>query len=261
MKRSSLILVASVAVIAVGGFMLGRGGFALTDFVSPAEDGFDDYTETDEEAVLPDPYRDWVRPEGPPRVAIQAGHWKAHEAPDELENIRSNGAVAGGATEWKVNLKIAEIVKPLLEKKGVAVEILPATVPPEYWADAFVAIHADGNPNTEVSGYKVASPRRDRTGRAARLSELLGEEYGEATGMQVDPNVTRNMRGYYAFNWRRYEHSLHPMTPAAILETGFLTSPADRKIIVRAPQKSAAAIADGIMRFLEESGVVPPEVR
>lgn len=26
---------------------------------------------------------EWRRPEGPPRITLQAGHWKAREAPDE----------------------------------------------------------------------------------------------------------------------------------------------------------------------------------
>ncbi|MGH9857736.1 MAG: N-acetylmuramoyl-L-alanine amidase, partial [Acidobacteriota bacterium] len=130
------------------------------------------------------------------------------------------------------------------------VELLPATVPPDYWADVFVSIHADGNKNPAVSGYKVASPWRDTTGKADELTTMLKREYGAATDLAVDPNVTRNMRGYYAFNWRRYEHSIHPMTVATIIETSFLTSPHDQHTIIHNADESAHGIANGIKVFL-----------
>src|SRR5690606_11575313 len=112
------------------------------------------------------------------------------------------------------------------------VEILPTTIPPAYWADVFVSIHADGSASPSASGFRAAAPRRDRTGRAHSLAALLTTTYAEATGLRQYPTITRRMRSYYAFNYRRYEHSLHPMTVGVILETGFLTSPHDRRIIV-----------------------------
>lgn len=194
----------------------------------------------------------WKRPDGPLRVGLQAGHWKNSELPDELERLRGNtGSAGGGKSEWEVNLDIANRTAEILREKGIAAEVLPATVPERYWADAFVAIHADGNLNHSVSGFKIASPRRDYTGRAENLVLSLYSSYSRETGMEQDPNVSRNMRGYYAFSWRRFTHAIHPMTPAAIIETGFLTNPADRRIIVNSPQKSARGIAEGIINFLK----------
>lgn len=193
---------------------------------------------------------DWKRPDGPFKVAIQAGHWKASEAPEEFPNLRTNtGTSGGGTTEWEVNLQIAERVAGELVALGIDVEILPATIPPEYFADLFIAIHADGNLDTSVSGYKAAAPRRDMTRRAADFVTVLEEEYEKSTGLQYDPNVSNNMRGYYAFNWRRYEHSLHPMTTAVILETGFLTNAGDRRIIVHNQAKSVQGIVAAILRY------------
>jgi N-acetylmuramoyl-L-alanine amidase len=201
-----------------------------------------------------DPYADWTRKPGPWRVALQAGHWRVDEVPEELVNLKGNtGAYGGGRTERDVNLAIAEAAAAILRDAGVIVDVLPSTIPPDYEADAFVAIHADGNPNPEVRGYKAAAPRRDRSGKSGRLLELVENAYGEATGMQKDPNVTRNMRGYYAFNWRKYEHALHPMTPAIILETGFLTSPRDRRIIVDRQDIPATAVAEAVLAFLQET--------
>jgi len=200
-----------------------------------------------------DPYANWQRPAGPLRVGIQAGHWFAADAPDEQEGLRDNtGAQAGGTTEWETNLRIAEETKKLLEAQGIVVDLLPTTIPPDYLADAFISVHADGNTDTRVSGYKVAAPRRDRTGTAARLSSLIEARHGSSTNLLIDPNITNTMRGYYAFNWRRYDHSIHPMTPGAIVETGFLTNANDRRIIVNNPKRSAQGIADGVIAFLQE---------
>ena len=146
---------------------------------------------------------------------------------------------------------IAELTKELLEAQGIEVEILPATVPPKYWADVFLAIHADGSTDPNTSGFKFAGPWRDITNNSDKLVSFLEDSYAEATNLPLDPNVSRNMRGYYAFSWWRYDHAIHPMTTGVIAETGFLTSPHDRKIIVNQPEISARALADGIIKYLQ----------
>lgn len=201
-----------------------------------------------------DPYtwfRDWVRPEGPARVGLQAGHWKNDELPEELERlIGSTGTSGGGTTEVEVNLGIAERTKVLLEKEGVVVEILPATIPERYYADAFIAIHADGSLDRSARGYKLTAPRRDFSGKAESLATHVTDSYGATTQLPWDDNITRNMRGYYAFAWWRYDHALHPMAPAIILETGFLTNTHDRRVIVNTQELAAQGLAEGILHYL-----------
>ncbi len=199
----------------------------------------------------------WVRPEGPPKIALQVGHWKTDEVPDELHRLAGNsGASGGGMAEWEVNMAIAKETAKLLEGRGIVVEILPTTVPSRYWADAFIAIHADGSTDPYKTGFKAATPRRDMTGKAEDLLNHIETSYQNATGLEKDPNVTRNMRGYYAFSWWRYDHAVHPMTPSLILETGFLTTAADREIIVDNPQQSAQGIAEGIIAYLESQNLL-----
>lgn len=195
----------------------------------------------------------WKRPDGPLRVGLQVGHLNSNELPDELQRIRGNtGASGNGVSETQVNLAIAEATAALLKKEGIEVDILPATIPPEYWADAFVAIHADGHEDRTKSGFKAASPRRDFTGKADTLVNLLRSEYEAATGLLWDEEtITRNMRGYYAFSWWRYEHAVHPMTPAAILETGFLTTPSEAQFLINNPEIPAEAIANSLIKFLK----------
>lgn len=196
--------------------------------------------------------KDWQRPEGPLKVGLQIGHWKNEEVPVELEGLKKNagGARGAGKYEWEVMLNVALITADQLRSQGIEVDLLPTTVPPNYYADAFIALHADGNLDTSVTGFKVASPYRDYSNKSKILENSLYEEYAKATGLNEDPNITGRMRGYYAFNWRRYEHSIHPMTPAAILETGFLTSRADQKVLINNPEVVAQGITNAILKFL-----------
>lgn len=196
-------------------------------------------------------YYSTPRPGGPLRVGIQAGHSELDDVPEELEGLRtSSGAHGGGYTEQDTVLVIAQLVKGMLEEHDIVVDLLPATVPIDYRADAFVSVHADGASSAAVSGFKITEPRRDFSGKAQALVDALYESYGAATKLRRDSNITRRMSGYYAFNWRRYEHAVHPLTPAVIVETGFMTNAADRDIIVHDPERAARGIADGILTFL-----------
>lgn len=197
------------------------------------------------------------RPPGPLRVGVQVGHLDNESVPEELEGLTRNGA---GATFGQYNERdtvavIAQLVARELEQAGVVVDILPATVPPGYVADAFVSIHADGNPNQSVRGFKMAGPRRDYSGRSEQLVAALYDSYAQATNLPVDSSISRRMTAYYAFNWPRYEHAVHPYTPAVIVETGFLTNAADRAFLLNRPADAAAGIAGGVLAFLNN---LPP---
>ena len=202
----------------------------------------------------------WRRPAGPVRIALQAGHWRASEAPDEQAGLRDNGTRGGGKSEWEVNLEIARRTARMLQDSGYTVEVLPTKIPPGYWADLFISIHADGHSSSRISGYRAAAPRRDLTGRAAEFSSLLDRTYGEETGLSYYGSITRRMRGYYAFNYRRYQHALHPMTVGVILETGFLTSPRDRRVLVDDPDRAAKGIARAVTAFVSPVPPVPRPV-
>ncbi len=199
-----------------------------------------------------DEFSNWVRPEGPLKIGLQAGHWKNYELPDELSRIRETGGGTsnGNVAEWEVNLAIANEAKKIIEKEGILVDILPATIPPDYYADAVVAIHADGSANPSTTGFKVAAPRRIMNSKTYELVRIIDEVYQKVTNLERDTNISRNMTGYYAFAWRRFEHSTHPMAPAVILETGFLTNPQEARMLINNPEKPANAIAQALITFL-----------
>lgn len=194
-------------------------------------------------------------PAAPPRVGLQVGHWKIEEHADEMARLRRfSGAYYGGYDEWEVNLVIAEATKARLEAVGVTVDLLPAKIPIGYEADAFISIHVDGVTGATAAtrrGWKVATPFR-----ASRASEALAAAiaavYPELTGLPTDTEeASFNLRAYYAFAHYRYWHSIAPTTPAAIVELGFMTHPADRELIFERPELLAEGLAQGILDYLD----------
>jgi N-acetylmuramoyl-L-alanine amidase len=190
-------------------------------------------------------------PTGPRRVAIQAGHWKTNEAPDELRRlIPQTGAESEGVTEVEINLDIAQRVAVILNSRGIAVDILPTTVPVGYVADAFVALHGDSDAVGAASGFKMAHGSR-RGPHEDALLNAIKDAYGAATGLDYDAaRVTRNMTGYFAFSWSRFQHAVAAHTPAVILEMGYVSNDGDRSLMLDKADLVATAIADGVMTFL-----------
>jgi hypothetical protein len=186
------------------------------------------------------------------RVGLQVGHWRAADLPVEFASLRTEtGASAGGYTEVDLNLRIARQVAALLAARGITVDLLPATIPPGYRADAFVAIHCDYNNDPAMSGYKLArygdsaSPARDDA-----LLNAIASAYGATTGQPTDPHVTRAMIYYYAFNSGAFAHAIAPQTPGVIIELGFLTNASDRATLVGAQPTVATGLAQGIIGYL-----------
>jgi len=196
-------------------------------------------------------------PPGPKRVGLQAGHWLYGDAPDELAELRGNpGTSGGGRAEWEVTLDVARRTAAILQDAGVEVDVLPTSIPVRYRAQAFVAIHADGDSSGVLSGYKVASPGFTSIQDVDDiLVGALNDEYGLATGLSREDNqISLRMRWYYAFNARRYQHAVAPDVPQAIIETGFLTNYSDRRLLIGDPDRVARGIANGILRFLRRDG-------
>ena len=190
-------------------------------------------------------------PPGQRRVGLQAGHWLTEEVPPELGRLQG-GAVGGGKQEWEVNLDIARRAAVLLQAAGIQVDVLPATVPPSYRANAFIALHADGDPAGAANGFKVARPGFSSLPDVDdRLVETLNQVYAADTELpRDDEHISLRMRYYYAFNSRRYCHAVAPGVPQAIIEMGYLTSPIDRRLLIGDPDRLARGLADGVQAFL-----------
>lgn len=193
-------------------------------------------------------------PTGPRRVGIQAGHWKTDEVPAELARIEGQtGAAWEGITEVEINLDIARRVAVILNRYGIAVDVLPTTIPPGYVADAFVALHGDSDGVGHWSGFKLAHGSR-RSPHDAALLASIKEHYGAASALPYDAeHVSRNMTGYFPFSWSRFQHALAAHTPAVILEMGYVSHDHDRALMLDNADVLAAGIAQGVITFLSNT--------
>lgn len=190
---------------------------------------------------------------GPRRIGVQVGHWQTDNVPPELRRLEvQTGTSWDGITETEVSLEIAARLAAVLRSHGYLVDVIPTTVPQGYLADAFVALHLDGDGTGENSGYKLAHGTR-RGPYEQQLLDDIKDEYGAATGLPYDElHITAAMRGYFAFSWQRYRSATSPFTPSVILEMGFLSNDGDRALAMDHPDVLAVGIANGIERFLSE---------
>jgi len=182
------------------------------------------------------------------------GHWKTDEVPSELRRLDGQtGANWDGLTEIDVSLEIAQRLAVILNSKGIAVDVLPTTVPAGYIADAFISLHADSDGVGQWSGFKMAHGARRGPYEDTLLADVR-DAYGDATGLEWDANhISRSMTGYFAFNWSRFQHAVAAHTPAIILEMGYLSSDHDRELMTEQPEVLARAIADGLVQFLNDA--------
>jgi len=194
---------------------------------------------------------------GPPRVGLQVGHLDAAEQPEELAALRtSTGGHFDGVDEVDVNLEVAVRVASLLERRGLEVDVLPATVPPGYRADLMLSLHVDASEDEERRGYKSAHFRPLRNVKEPLL-KLSVDRVMLSTGLPDDDrNVSGNMLEYYAFNHRRYRHSVSRSTPALLVEMGYLSNAADR-VLLSDPDVFAVALAKGVVDYLRAIGRLP----
>jgi N-acetylmuramoyl-L-alanine amidase len=95
----------------------------------------------------------------------------------------------------------------------------------------------------------MASPRPEQ---AAQLTACLRSRYGQAVpGLNLhSTSVTPDMTSYHAFG------EIHPNTPAAIIETGFLNR--DREMLTGQTDKVAQGVANGILCFLRNEPITLP---
>lgn len=195
---------------------------------------------------------------GPVRVGLQVGHLQAQDHPEELANLRYNtGAHASGLNEVDVNLAVAQQLKASLELEAIVVDLLPATVPKNYKADLVLSLHADASPDPWRRGYKSSHFRTPRNALEPDLKAYLDEAYIYYSGFpDDDANVSGSMLDYYAFNHRRYRHSVASSTPAVLVEMGYLSHNEDRSFL-QDPTNPAYALKRGIMAYLKSRNRLP----
>jgi N-acetylmuramoyl-L-alanine amidase len=195
-----------------------------------------------------------------PRVGLQIGHLNPEEQPDELASLRINtGGYAFGLNEVDINKATAYMLKDMLEFEGIEVDILPATIPPNYHADLVIALHSDSSPDVTRRGYKSAHFRYPRNKWEDELKAVIDQSYFFFSGLpDDDDNVSGSMLEYYAFNRARYKHAVSRSTPAVIVEMGYISNEKDRAFLID-PVNPAYALKRGILTYLAERGRYTPK--
>jgi N-acetylmuramoyl-L-alanine amidase len=185
----------------------------------------------------PIPTPNWLR-----RIGIVSGHRGPQQPPDP-------GAVCpDGLTEAEINFAVAQYVVRNLRAQGYSVDLLDEFDPrlEGYQAAALVSIHANtcqdfGEP---VSGFMIArAAARTSVGADDILVECVARKYEPATDLPRRFELTIDMTDYHSFR------EIHPLTPAAIIELGFMLG--DREVLVNRQEEMAQAITEGVVCFLQ----------
>lgn len=185
-----------------------------------------------------------VTPRHLQRIGIVAGHRGVYDDP---------GAVCeDGLTEREVNEVVAEKVVLHLRGLGFHAELLDEfdSRLQNYQATALVSLHSNDcrDYGEFVSGYLIArAAARAEGGPDDLLAKCVGENYRRATGLRVRAGMTSDMSEYHSFV------EIHPLTPAVILEMGFLLG--DRRLLTEESDRVARGVYDGILCFLDQIGV------
>lgn len=176
----------------------------------------------------------WLR-----RIGIVSGHRGPENDP---------GAVCpDGFTEAEVNFAVAQIVVRALREQGFSVDLLDEFDPrlENYQSAALVSIHSNDcrDYGEFVSGFLVArAAARPAGGLDDVLAECIGRDYLRATQLERRFSLTIDMTDYHTFR------EIHPLTPAAIIELGFLRG--DRDLLENQQDRMASGIINGILCFL-----------
>jgi N-acetylmuramoyl-L-alanine amidase len=180
-----------------------------------------------------------------PKIALISGH-----AGYDSGAVCTNASGAVLLTEAEINARVAEMVAQRLQRSKFTVVILEEYDEQlnELKADVLLSIHADSC--IELSGYKAAhrlvSPI---PAIEAQLLSCIDEHYAAHTGLRPHPNtITHNMTSYHAF--RR----MHPETPAAILELGFLGG--DGILLTQHTEQVADGVAASLRCFIEKQSEI-----
>jgi N-acetylmuramoyl-L-alanine amidase len=183
------------------------------------------------------PNPNWLR-----LIGIVSGHRGPENDP---------GAVCpDGLQEADINFDVAQVVVRNLRGLGYSVDLLDEFDGrlDNYQASALVSIHTNTCqvwPGEEVSGFLIAAAAARVTARGNDnvLVECIAQYYQSATQLQRREGLTVDMTDYHTFR------EIHALTPAAIIELGFML--ADRDILTTKTDVMAEAITNGILCFLE----------
>ncbi len=203
--------------------------------------------------------------EAAPLVVVDAGHG-GHDG----------GAVAGGTIEKNLALDLALRLLDQLKAHGLRVKMTRDTdvfIPLEdrsaqadpSEADAFVSLHLNTSPAPEVSGietycrdHKPLSVSRAQSGQEPPGTAPQEEKYGRLLAESVQRHAClATQAANRGIKQRNYAVVAQSRVPAALIECGFLTHPAEAARLKTADYQTrlTAGIAAGIAQFVKAQRV------
>jgi N-acetylmuramoyl-L-alanine amidase len=145
-----------------------------------------------------------------------------------------------------VGLKLAELLKPIAEvkltrAKDIAVSLKDrAAIANSFGCDYFISVHANSFTDRKVGGVETWAYAKG--GQGEKLAKAVLPELVKATGF-----ANRGVKFNTAFAVLRDTRA-----PAILTETGFISNPAEEKLLKTAAfrDKIAKAIAQGVAKQL-----------
>ena len=178
--------------------------------------------------------------------------------------IKDGGGTRGvvsGLAEAEVNLRVALLLRPLLERAGVRVvltrtatrgpsmgNVARARIANRAGAGLFLRIHADGSLDRGARGTHTLYPalRRGWTddvyGPSRQAARIVQEELVRALAFP-DRGIGERA-DFTGFNWAD--------VPVILVELGFLTNPTDDRLLASSAyqRRAAVGLCRGALRFL-----------
>lgn len=169
------------------------------------------------------------------RVVVQAGHVAPREPGFE--------AGTGTVREQEFTRELRDALCRILDDDGrLEAFPLPGAIPSGLRCDAALFEHGDGSASPRASGFSFGYPDRLVN---SRLAGLIASEYLKLPGHPPHhpDNYTPDLRGYYGF--RRVETP----GPEVLVESGFLTNPAEQAWMFGHLDELAAAQYRALLRY------------
>ena len=181
----------------------------------------------------------------PTRVALISGHAGFDSGAICTD---ANGDV--WLTEADINASITEQVTLQLRAADIEVLSLREHDSQLYGLEASLLLSLHSDSCIDRSGYKAAHHKQSSIPAIeGRLLGCINRFYPNATQLVAHPEtITHDMTNYYAFR------QVHPRTPAAILEMGFLGG--DQALLLENSQQVASGVAESIFCFLRGEGLL-----
>lgn len=171
------------------------------------------------------------------------------------------GAIGNGLIEKDVNLEIALLTKQILEDNGIEVVLTreedsydkklyqAAEIMNHESPTLVVSIHTNSGGSTASGTEACYTAGKNTDEQSKQLAQLLTESVARSLSVKNRGIFPENSEGVCGRGrGRLYIHDMNP--PSAIIETGFLSNPAEAEFLKSRKSEYAQAIAQAIMNYL-----------